>query len=146
MNQPSIWLRNRLRPSTPPPICRRTHPRMRLRKRLLVPTLLSICRRKRPKLQLSRKVIILRQLEGLSFPEVAQRMERSPDSVRKLWMRALTRLRQVLETPYECEGKRSLQDCRSARAGKYVGGSTGRPTGNGSPGGVSERPPGRTTD
>jgi RNA polymerase sigma-70 factor (ECF subfamily) len=46
-----------------------------------------------------REVIILRQLEGLSFPEVAQRMERSPDSVRKLWMRALTRLRQVLETP-----------------------------------------------
>ena len=72
---------------------------MRLRKRLLVPTLLSICRRKRPKLQLSREAIILRQLEGLSFPEVAQRMERSLDSVKKLWMRALTRLRQVLEDP-----------------------------------------------
>jgi RNA polymerase sigma-70 factor (ECF subfamily) len=52
-----------------------------------------------------REAIILRQLEGLSFPEVAQRMERSLDSVKKLWMRALTRLRQVLEAPYECEGK-----------------------------------------
>ncbi len=46
-----------------------------------------------------REAIILRQLEGLSFPEVAQRMERSLDSVKKLWMRALTRLRQVLEDP-----------------------------------------------
>ncbi len=46
-----------------------------------------------------REAIILRQLEGLSFPEVAQRMERSLDSVKKLWMRALTRLQQVLEDP-----------------------------------------------
>lgn len=44
-----------------------------------------------------REVIVLRQLEGLSFHEVAQRMERSLDSVKKLWMRALTRLRQELE-------------------------------------------------
>jgi RNA polymerase sigma-70 factor, ECF subfamily len=46
-----------------------------------------------------REVIVLRQLEGLSFPEVSRRMERSLDSVKKLWMRALTRLRQVLESP-----------------------------------------------
>jgi RNA polymerase sigma-70 factor (ECF subfamily) len=46
-----------------------------------------------------RDAIILRQLEGLSFPEVARRMERSLDSVKKLWMRSLTRLRQVLEDP-----------------------------------------------
>lgn len=44
-----------------------------------------------------REAIVLRQLEGLSFPEVAQRMERSLDSVKKLWMRALTRLRHELE-------------------------------------------------
>jgi RNA polymerase sigma-70 factor (ECF subfamily) len=41
-----------------------------------------------------RDVLVLRHLEGLTFPEVALRMERSLDSVEKLWMRALARLRQ----------------------------------------------------
>src|SRR5262245_56523253 len=36
-----------------------------------------------------RQVILLRHLEGLTFPEVARRMERSVDSVEKLWLRAL---------------------------------------------------------
>jgi RNA polymerase sigma-70 factor, ECF subfamily len=40
-----------------------------------------------------RDAIILRHLEGLSFPEVAQRMGRSVDSVKKLWARGLARLR-----------------------------------------------------
>jgi RNA polymerase sigma-70 factor (ECF subfamily) len=43
-----------------------------------------------------REVIILRQLEGLSFLEVAQHMRRSQESVKKLWVRALIRLRGVL--------------------------------------------------
>jgi RNA polymerase sigma-70 factor (ECF subfamily) len=43
-----------------------------------------------------REVIILRHLEGLTFPEVARRMERSLDSVDKLWARALARLRRTL--------------------------------------------------
>jgi RNA polymerase sigma-70 factor (ECF subfamily) len=43
-----------------------------------------------------REVIVLRHLEGLTFPEVARRMGRSLDSVDKLWMRALVRLRQIL--------------------------------------------------
>jgi RNA polymerase sigma-70 factor (ECF subfamily) len=43
-----------------------------------------------------REVIILRHLEGLTFPEVATRMGRSVDSVEKLWVRALPRLRQAL--------------------------------------------------
>lgn len=43
-----------------------------------------------------REVLVLRHLEGLTFPEVARRMERSLDSVDKLWMRALARLRQIL--------------------------------------------------
>jgi RNA polymerase sigma-70 factor (ECF subfamily) len=43
-----------------------------------------------------REVIILRHLEGLTFPEVATRMHRSLDSVEKLWVRALPRLRRVL--------------------------------------------------
>jgi RNA polymerase sigma-70 factor, ECF subfamily len=43
-----------------------------------------------------RQVIILRNLEGLPFAEVAQRLGRSVDSVEKLWVRALARLRRDL--------------------------------------------------
>jgi RNA polymerase sigma-70 factor (ECF subfamily) len=42
------------------------------------------------------EVIILRHLEGLRFPEIARRMGRSLDSVEKLWVRALARLRRTL--------------------------------------------------
>jgi RNA polymerase sigma-70 factor, ECF subfamily len=42
-----------------------------------------------------REVLVLRHLEGLTFPEVARRMNRSLDSVEKLWMRGLARLRQL---------------------------------------------------
>src|SRR5262249_27009683 len=41
-----------------------------------------------------REVIVLRHLEGLTFPAVAQRMGRSVDSVEKLWLRAVARLKQ----------------------------------------------------
>jgi RNA polymerase sigma-70 factor (ECF subfamily) len=44
-----------------------------------------------------REVIVLRQIEELSFPEVARRMGRTEDSVRNLWIRALARLRPKLE-------------------------------------------------
>ncbi len=43
-----------------------------------------------------REVLVLRHLEGLTFPEVAARMGRSLDSVEKLWMRGLVRLRQIM--------------------------------------------------
>jgi RNA polymerase sigma-70 factor (ECF subfamily) len=43
-----------------------------------------------------RDVLILRYLEGLTFPEVAARLGRSVNSVEKLWMRALMRLRRAL--------------------------------------------------
>lgn len=43
-----------------------------------------------------REVIILRHLQGLSFAEVGERMGRSGDSVGKLWMRAIARLRRVM--------------------------------------------------
>jgi RNA polymerase sigma-70 factor (ECF subfamily) len=43
-----------------------------------------------------REVIILRHLEGLSFTQVACRMDRSLDSVEKLWARGLARLRRTL--------------------------------------------------
>jgi RNA polymerase sigma-70 factor (ECF subfamily) len=39
-----------------------------------------------------REAVVLRHLEGLSFPQIAQRMDRSIDSVKKLWARALARL------------------------------------------------------
>jgi RNA polymerase sigma-70 factor (ECF subfamily) len=43
-----------------------------------------------------REVLILRHLEGLSFPEVARRMGRSLDSVKNLWTRGLARLRDAI--------------------------------------------------
>jgi RNA polymerase sigma-70 factor (ECF subfamily) len=42
-----------------------------------------------------REVLVLRHLEGLTFPDVAKRMGRSLDSVEKLWMRGLVKLRQA---------------------------------------------------
>jgi RNA polymerase sigma-70 factor, ECF subfamily len=43
-----------------------------------------------------REVVILRQLQGLSFPEAARCMSRTVDSVKKLWARALAQLRDSL--------------------------------------------------
>jgi RNA polymerase sigma-70 factor (ECF subfamily) len=44
-----------------------------------------------------RELLILRHLEGLSFPEVARQMGRTVDTVKKLWPRALAGLRRLLE-------------------------------------------------
>jgi RNA polymerase sigma-70 factor (ECF subfamily) len=43
-----------------------------------------------------REIILLHEFEDLNFPEVSRRMGRSVDSVKNLWTRALTRLRQLL--------------------------------------------------
>jgi RNA polymerase sigma-70 factor (ECF subfamily) len=43
-----------------------------------------------------REVIVLHHMEGLSLPETARRMGRTPDGVEKLWARALARLRDIL--------------------------------------------------
>jgi RNA polymerase sigma-70 factor (ECF subfamily) len=40
-----------------------------------------------------REVIILRNLEGLAFEEVAQRMGKTSAAVRQLWTRAIRRLK-----------------------------------------------------
>ena len=45
-----------------------------------------------------RQVVMLRHIEGLPFPEVAQRMGRSPGAVRMLWMRGISQLRVRLES------------------------------------------------
>ncbi len=42
-----------------------------------------------------REVLVLRHLEGLTFRQVGERMGRSVDSVEKLWLRGLARLRQA---------------------------------------------------
>jgi RNA polymerase sigma-70 factor (ECF subfamily) len=44
-----------------------------------------------------RDLLILRHLEGLTFPEVAQRMGRTVDVVKKMWPKALAGLRRALE-------------------------------------------------
>jgi RNA polymerase sigma-70 factor (ECF subfamily) len=44
-----------------------------------------------------REVILLRNLEGLPFPEVAERMNRTPGAVRMLWLRAIDAMRTRLE-------------------------------------------------
>lgn len=46
-----------------------------------------------------REVLILRHLEGMTFPDVSRKMNRSVDSVKKLWARGLARLRSLLEEP-----------------------------------------------
>jgi RNA polymerase sigma-70 factor (ECF subfamily) len=43
-----------------------------------------------------REVLTLRHFQGLPFPDVAQAMGRSVDSVQKLWLRALIRLKDSL--------------------------------------------------
>jgi RNA polymerase sigma-70 factor, ECF subfamily len=43
-----------------------------------------------------REVLILRHLEELSFPDIAQRLGRSLDSVKNLWARGLAQLREVM--------------------------------------------------
>jgi RNA polymerase sigma-70 factor, ECF subfamily len=43
-----------------------------------------------------REVIILRHIESLTFPDISRRMDRSIDSVEKLWVRGLARLRQIM--------------------------------------------------
>jgi RNA polymerase sigma-70 factor (ECF subfamily) len=46
-----------------------------------------------------RRVIALRHEEGLSFDDIARRMGRRPEAVRKLWFRAVARLRQEIGIP-----------------------------------------------
>jgi len=44
-----------------------------------------------------RDVLVLKHMEGLSFPEIAEQMDRNAGAVRMLWVRALARLKQSLE-------------------------------------------------
>lgn len=44
-----------------------------------------------------RDVLILRNLQGLSFEEIADRMDRKAGAVRMLWLRAIEKMRQVYQ-------------------------------------------------
>jgi RNA polymerase sigma-70 factor (ECF subfamily) len=43
-----------------------------------------------------REVIVLRHIEELSFPDIAAKMDRTLDSVKNVWTRALGRLKRSL--------------------------------------------------
>jgi RNA polymerase sigma-70 factor (ECF subfamily) len=46
-----------------------------------------------------RTVLVGRHIEGLSFPEIGERMGRSAGAVRQLWVRGVQRLRELVENP-----------------------------------------------
>jgi RNA polymerase sigma-70 factor (ECF subfamily) len=46
-----------------------------------------------------RQVLLLRHFQGRSFADVADELGRSVDSVKNLWLRALARLRPMMEEP-----------------------------------------------
>lgn len=46
-----------------------------------------------------RDVIVLRNLQGLSFNEIAERLDRRPGTVRMLWLRAMDRFKQTCVRP-----------------------------------------------
>jgi RNA polymerase sigma-70 factor (ECF subfamily) len=46
-----------------------------------------------------RDVIVLRNLQGLSFNEIASRLNRNVGAVRMLWLRAMDKFKQVYEPP-----------------------------------------------
>ena len=46
-----------------------------------------------------RRVLVWRYQEEKSFEEIGQLLQRTPNAARKLWLRAVERLRQELETP-----------------------------------------------
>jgi RNA polymerase sigma-70 factor (ECF subfamily) len=48
-----------------------------------------------------RQVLLLHTTEGLTFVQIAERMGRTADAVRKLWGRAIEELVRLLETPHE---------------------------------------------
>jgi RNA polymerase sigma-70 factor (ECF subfamily) len=47
-----------------------------------------------------REVVVLRNWQRLSFAQIAERMGRSPEAVRKLWARAIERLQCELAAAY----------------------------------------------
>lgn len=44
-----------------------------------------------------RDVLLLRHFQGLTFPEIARRLDKTLDAVKNVWLRGLSRLRRTLE-------------------------------------------------
>lgn len=63
-----------------------------------------------------REVIVLRNLRGLSFEEVAREMGRTAGSVRMLWMRAIDQFRELLERGGVAEPQPTASHCLSVGA------------------------------
>jgi RNA polymerase sigma-70 factor (ECF subfamily) len=51
-----------------------------------------------------REVLVLRNLQGLAFEEVAQRIDRSIGATRMLWLRAIEKLRSIYRKEDSSEG------------------------------------------
>jgi RNA polymerase sigma-70 factor (ECF subfamily) len=50
-----------------------------------------------------RQVLVMRNIQGLPFEEIAERLDRSPGSTRMLWLRAIEKLRQAYRRAGEHE-------------------------------------------
>ncbi|MCY2968959.1 MAG: sigma-70 family RNA polymerase sigma factor [Planctomycetota bacterium] len=53
-----------------------------------------------------RQVLLLRQQEGLTFPEIGERLGRSSESARKIWARAVEQLKEILKSVTVRDGTR----------------------------------------
>jgi RNA polymerase sigma-70 factor (ECF subfamily) len=51
-----------------------------------------------------REVLVLRNIQGLSFEEVAQRLDRTPGAARMMWLRAIEKLRAVYRSREKHDG------------------------------------------
>ncbi|HEY1379599.1 MAG TPA: sigma-70 family RNA polymerase sigma factor, partial [Gemmataceae bacterium] len=48
-----------------------------------------------------RQVLQLHSSEGLTFVQIAEKLESTPDAIRKLWGRAVEELAKLLDSPHE---------------------------------------------
>jgi RNA polymerase sigma-70 factor (ECF subfamily) len=63
-----------------------------------------------------RTVIMLRNLQELSFEEVAERMGRKAGTVRMLWLRAIAKLKQLYESSSPADLRSRGSDCSRRKA------------------------------
>ena len=54
---------------------------------------------------LYRDVIVLRNLQGLPFDQVARRLDRTSGATRMLWLRAIKQLRELMDPQGEVDAR-----------------------------------------